>query len=396
MNSATLSAVPPVASSPRAVARVGFLGADEFISFQHLPNVSLIASSRVHAICDLDTRRLESHAAKYRPAYTTRDHRRLLEDPEVDVVIIGTKQDLHARFIVEALDAGKWVMCEKPMAETPEETARVLDAERRAKGRLAIGFNRRFAPAYARMKRLLAAQKPPIYLNYRLMFPSPQKDRGFYADKARILYEGTHIFDLLCWLLDAAPERVYMTGDLTRNNICVLEFPGGSRASFMCGSMGSYFLWKESLEAFTHYASIVVSEFIDMRVRGIPGEFDAFYAPHLDRLGEEVRREGLDLYETRKSQEMMAEVRALDMPCERVVRPGRNFGPLPYRMEGASLLIPDKGWKASAEHFLNCFLAGTKPDNADGRAGTRSTDVALGALRSLETGVPLAFTPSPV
>jgi predicted dehydrogenase len=380
----------PSAAGARA-ARVGFLGAGEFISFQHLPNVGMSAVGKVHAICDLDERRLAAHAEKYRPAYTSRDHRRLLGDPEVDVVIIGTKQDLHAKFIVEALDAGKWVMCEKPMAETPEETERVLEAERRAKGKLAVGFNRRFAPAYARAKRLLATQKPPFYVNYRLMFPSPQKDTGFYAEKARILYEGTHVFDLVCWLLGAAPERVYMTGDLTRNNVCVLEFPEGSRVSFTCGSMGSYFLWKESMEVFTQYASIVVSEFIDMRVRGFPGEFDAFYAPHVDRLGDEVRRHGLDFYEVRKSQEMEAEVRALGMPCERVVRPGRDFGPLPYEVGARSLLAPDKGWRQSVEHFLSCFLDKSTPGNADGRAGALATDVALCALASLEQGRPLRF-----
>lgn len=387
------SAAPPSpATSPaRAVARVGFLGVGEFISYQHLPNVSLSAVGKVHAICDLDERRLGAHAARYRPAYTTRDSARLLADPEVDVVIIGTKQDLHARFIVEALDAGKWVMCEKPMAETPEETRRVIEAERRAKGRLAIGFNRRFAPAYARAKRLLATQKPPVYINYRLMFPSPQKDVGFYAEKARILYEGTHIFDLVCWLLDAAPERVYMTGDLTRNNVCVLDFPNGSRVSFICGSMGSYCLWKESMEIFTPYAAITVSEFVDMRVRGFPGEFDAFYAPHLGQYAEEVRRHGLDFYEVRKCQEMEAEVRALKMPWEQAVRPGRDFGPLPAPMNGPSLLAPDKGWKPSVEHFLRCFLEGTPPRNADARAGALSTDVALCALDSLAKGIPLPF-----
>lgn len=387
MTTSTLSAgLKPTA------ARVGFIGAGEFISFQHLPNVALGADGVVHAICDLNERQLEVHAAKYRPAYTTRDYHRLLADPDVDVVIIGTKQDLHARMIVESLDAGKWVMCEKPMAETPAETAQVLAAEKRAKGRLAVGFNRRFAPAYARTKRLLATQKTPIYINYRLMFPSPQKDTGFYAEKARILYEGTHIFDLVCWLLGAAPVRVYMSGDLTRNNVCVLDFPNGSQVSFMCGSMGSYLLWKESMEVFTPYTSILVSEFMDMRVRGIPGEFDAFYAPHLDCLGDEVCRHGLDFYEIRKSQEMEAEVRALGMPYEKVVRPGRDFGPLPYAVKDRSLLAPNKGWKPSVDHFLRCFLEGSCPENADGRAGALSTDIALRALESLDKGIPLPFT----
>ncbi len=53
--------------------------------------------------------------------YTTRDYRELFADFNIDIVIIGTKQGLHSKIIVECLDAGKWVLCEKPMASNEEE-----------------------------------------------------------------------------------------------------------------------------------------------------------------------------------------------------------------------------------------------------------------------------------
>lgn len=381
----------PMKSTSQPKARVGFIGAGEFISYQHLYNVSHNPRAIIRAICDLDDKRLASHQSQYKPDYTTKDHRRILDDKDVDIVIIGTKQDLHAKFIVEALDAGKWVMCEKPMAETDEETEKVLAAEKRAKGRLAIGFNRRFAPAYARAKRLLSTQKPPIYINYRLMFPSPQKEVGFYANKERILYEGTHIFDYICWLLDEKPTSVYMTGDSIKNNVCVMEFPKGSRISFICGSMGSYLYWKEYMEIFTEFSSIAISEFIDMRVRGIAGEFDAFYPVHLDQHAKEIREHGLDFYEVRKSQEMEKMVRDLGMTYEKVIRPNKDFGPQKFDPNAVSLLAPDKGWRQSSEHFIECFLTGQKPENADGAAGALSTNVALCALESMKTGHPVPF-----
>lgn len=89
----------------------------------------------VHAICDLDPKRLAEHEAEYHPRYVTAAYRRVLQDSEVDFVIIGTKQDLHARLIRESLAAGKWVMCKKPMAETVEESRLVLEAERQARRR---------------------------------------------------------------------------------------------------------------------------------------------------------------------------------------------------------------------------------------------------------------------
>lgn len=212
-------------------------------------------------------------------------------------------------------------MCEKPMAETVAESRLVLEAERQARGRLAIGFNRRFAPAYARIKRLLAAQKPPVYINYRLMYPNPAKrQEGYYREKARILYEGTHILDWVCYLLGNDPTAVYMTGDAFENNICVLEFPDESRVSFMCGSMGSYLLWKEYVEIYTRFASITVSDFVDMRVRGIPGEFDEAFPAHLGEQAGGIGRHGFDFYEACKGQDLEEIVKAGDMPFERVVR----------------------------------------------------------------------------
>jgi len=345
----------------------------------------------VRAVCDLDEKRLASHQKEFSPGYVTADYRRVLEDREVDIIVIGTKQDLHAKLIIEALEAGKWVFCEKPIAETAAETEAVLDAERRARGRLAVGFNRRFAPAYARVKRLLAAQKPPVFINYRLMYPNPQKADGYYAERERIVYEGTHILDLVCWFLEAAPTSVYLTGDRYRNNICVLEFPHGSRVSFMCGSMGSYLLWKEYLEVFTAYTAITVSDFVDLRVRGYPGEFDEIFPAHLGEQSQELRARGFDFYEVCKGQDAMAVMD--DMPYETVRRPGQNFGPRPFRKQTnyRSAFVPDKGWVQSLEHFAQCFLEDKVPDNANGADGARANQLAFRALESLAAGQALSF-----
>lgn len=374
-------------------ARMGFIGAGNFITAHHLHTAGRSERMSVHAICDIDEARLARHDAEYHPEFVTADYRRILEDPDVDIVVVGTKQDLHARMIIEALDAGKWVFCEKPMAETAEDSDRVLDAEMRASGRLGIGLNRRFAPAYARLKKLLKTQKAPVYINYRLMFPNPIKQHGFYAGKERILYEGTHIFDLVCWLLESEPTSVYMTGDLYLHNICVLEFPGGSRVSFTCGSMGSYLLWKESIEVFSGTASVTVSDFVDMRVRGYPGEFDSVYPAHLGELAEEIRRHGFDYYEVCRGEDMKQIAEDPTMTYERVLRPGRDFGDNPFqkKTDYKSCLVPDKGWVQSLEHFADCFLNGRVPETADGKAGALSTNIALHAIESLKRRQPVAF-----
>ena len=310
------------------------------------------------------------------------------------MVIIGTKQDLHARFIIESLDAGKWVLCEKPMAENDEETRAVLAAEKRNPGKLAVGFNRRFAPAYSKTKELMQRVKRPWFINYRLMYPNPTKQdkSDFYSTHERILYEGCHILDLVCWLLDAAPKRVFMSGDRYINNCCILDYPDGSQVSFMCGSMGSYCLWKEYMEVFGFYTAITVSDFVDMRVRGFEGEFDRLFPPHLNEHAEEIRKYGFDFYEAYKVDQMYPNRdglrEAYRMAMEQVRRPlpfsfdVSKYGPVHPDLWG---FIPDKGWIQAVEHFARCFLEGSAPLNADGTAGALSTTIALALLKSLET-----------
>jgi len=194
-----------------------------------------------------------------------------------------------------------------------------------------------------------------------------------------------------------------MTGDRIRNNCCILDYPDGSQVSFMCGSMGSYCHWKEYIEVFGAYTAITVSDFVDMRVRGFEGQYDRLYPPHLNEHADEIRRYGFDFYETYKVSQMCPEKKG--RPCddgegmflELVERPiALPFDPFDYEHTNPDLwgFIPDKGWVQSLEHFAECFLNGTEPDNADGNAGTLSTVVALSLLRSLETGQPVEIDQS--
>ena len=262
-------------------ARVGFIGAGGFISANHLLTARDSDLMEIAAIADLNPETLARHARRMPVGYTTTDYRQLLADPDIDLIIIGTKQDLHARMIIESLDAGKWVLCEKPMAETPEEIAAVLAAEHRASGKLAIGLNRRFAPAYVQAKALLKQLPRPFFHYYRIMYPQPQKHEpgSFYADKPQILYECCHILDFACYVMEELPVRVFMTGGEYENDCAVLEYADGSRFQLLSGSLGTYCLGKEYWEVFARYAAITVDDFTDMKVRGIPGEFDRIFPP---------------------------------------------------------------------------------------------------------------------
>ncbi len=382
--------------------RVGFIGAGQFISASHLPTVVQSDFMEVGTIADLNPSTLARHRKELPNVRFTTDYRDVLADPRIDLVVIGTRQDLHARLIVESLDAGKWVYCEKPMAETPEEIEAVLAAERRNAGRLAIGLNRRFALAYAQAKHLMQQTPRPWFLSYRLMAPhltTGEKD-DFYRDRPRIIYEGCHILDLVCWFLDDSPVRVFMTGDRARNNCCIIEFADGSNVSFLCGSIGSFCLWKEYMEVFSKGYSIAVSDFIDMRVRGFPGEFDRQFA--LDGgTHAEICRFGFDYYEVCRVKEISYNSESMEliggagMAIEQVHRPmsqeSREAAAEYHELKPPYFDSPDKGRKQALDHFAGCLRSGQVPQNADGVAGGRSTLLGLALIQSLEAGVPIEY-----
>lgn len=381
--------------------RVGFIGAGGFISANHLLTARDSEIMEIRAIADIDKDRLKNHASRMTIGYTTTDYRKLLIDPDVDIIVIGTKQNLHARFIMESLDAGKWVFCEKPMAETQEETQAVLSAEQRNPGELAIGFNRRFAPAYVRAKELMQMVEKPWLINYRLVYPNPQKHdpNNFYHSHERILYEGCHILDVVCWLLDDKPHRVFMSGDRYLNNCCILEYPDGSQVSFMCGSMNNPCLWKEYMEVFGVYTGITISDFVDMRVRGFKGQHDAVFPPYLREHVDAIMEHGFNFYEAYKAAELMRHPEVWSdipkMQLEQVKRPTPyTFDVSKYAPVNPDLwsFVPDKGIVHSFEHFARCRLTGAKPRNADGQAGGLSTAIALGLLESLETAQAVDMT----
>jgi hypothetical protein len=189
-----------------------------------------------------------------------------------------------------------------------------------------------------------------------------------------------------------------MTGDRLLNNCCILDYEDGSQVSFMCGSMGSYSFWKEYMEVFAKWTAISVSDFTDMRVRGFAGEYDRTYAPHLGEHAAEVEKWGFDFYEMYKVDQMMDRAadykREYDMDLVPVRRPTPvSFAPSDYGKEhpDVTMFNPNKGWFPAVEHFAKCFLDGTVPDNADGVAGARSTNLALALLESLESGKAVDF-----
>ena len=95
-------------------------------------NFNEVPDARVVKVCDLRSDRLALVRKRYPTVETTSDYRDMLDDPSIDAVVIATPVSTHGEFALQALQAGKHVLVEKPMTATSDEAYRLIDeAERR-------------------------------------------------------------------------------------------------------------------------------------------------------------------------------------------------------------------------------------------------------------------------
>jgi predicted dehydrogenase/threonine dehydrogenase-like Zn-dependent dehydrogenase len=127
-------------------------------------------------------------------------------------VLIATRHHLHAPLVIEALAADRHVFVEKPLCLTQEELAQIDAALAKSQGTLQVGFNRRFAPASAELKQLLAAAPGPKSASFRVVSGKLDPTHWYanYAESGgRVLGEACHFLDYFCFLFDSRPVRVF-------------------------------------------------------------------------------------------------------------------------------------------------------------------------------------------
>ena len=127
------------------VIKVGIIGCGGIATSKHMPSLAKVADCEMVAFCDIILERAEKSAKKFgtEDAKVYENYKDLLADPEIDVVHVCTPNRSHSFITVDALHAGKHVMCEKPMAINSVEAKKMLDAAERTGKKLTIGYQSR-------------------------------------------------------------------------------------------------------------------------------------------------------------------------------------------------------------------------------------------------------------
>ncbi len=244
----------------KAELRVALVGAGNLARWAHLPNLKKIPGVRLHAVYSASGARGKSYALRFGAAYSCSDYEEVLQDAQVDIVLIASRHQHHAKQAIAALRAGKHVFLEKPMALTEEECLELQRAVEETGKQLTVGFNRRFAPFYVEQKKHLLRRTGPAVVSIRMN--SPGLSGSFWAaDPAiggAILGEACHFTDLMYWLLESEPVSVSAyslpTGKeelIGENNIAAsFRFADGSIGNLTYCTVGSKTSGGERVEVF--------------------------------------------------------------------------------------------------------------------------------------------------
>jgi predicted dehydrogenase/threonine dehydrogenase-like Zn-dependent dehydrogenase len=250
---------------------VAVIGAGNLARWAHLPNLKKIPNVHLQAVFSTSGARGKNYAKRFGASYCSSDYEEILQDPNVDVVMVLSRNQHHYAQTLAALEAGKHVFVEKPMALTEAECKGLYRAVRDTGQQLTVGFNRRFAPFYAEQKRSLSGRVGPVVINCRVS--SPDISGSYWmADPAiggAILGEAVHFVDLMYWFLDAEPVSVSAyslpTGSkdpIGQNNLVAnLLFEDGSIGSLNYSTIGNKRSSGERVEVFAKGMMAVVDDF---------------------------------------------------------------------------------------------------------------------------------------
>ena len=192
--------------------RVGIIGCGGIANGKHMPALrSQADKADMVAFCDIVVERAEKAAKEFGApgAKVYENYRELLEDGSIDVVHVCTPNRSHCEITVAALEAGKHVMCEKPMAKTAADAQKMLDAARKTGKKLTIGYQNRCRPDSLLMKKAVdAGALGDIYFAKahairRRAVPTWGVFLNEYEQGGGPLIDiGTHALDLTLWMMD--------------------------------------------------------------------------------------------------------------------------------------------------------------------------------------------------
>jgi predicted dehydrogenase/threonine dehydrogenase-like Zn-dependent dehydrogenase len=269
--------LPRKARRPGDKVRAGVIGVGNFIRNIQLPNLSRLHSFNIRALCSASGLSAAAFSERFGASYVTTDYREVLADPDVDMVIIATRHDMHARIAIEAAKAGKHILLEKPVAMTMADLEAVKAAVTEAGVCFMVGYNRRYSHAAKLAAKYITHR--PVMIKYTVNvrnLPADHWTLDPVEGGGRLIGESEHFFDLMNYFADSRPVDVQALSlplsaeskESMLNFMVQVRYGNGSLGQLTYTNMGGPRLPRERVELFCGDRHVEIIDFKRVLVNG--------------------------------------------------------------------------------------------------------------------------------
>ncbi|MDC1320358.1 bi-domain-containing oxidoreductase [Flavobacteriaceae bacterium] len=286
---------------------IGIIGAGNFTKMTMLPALKGTNANIKHIVSSGGVNGT-ALAKKYNIEQSTTDYDLVLDDSAVDLVMITTRHNLHADMVIKALNNGKHVFVEKPLALNIEELNAVQEAYIKSKGTLTVGFNRRYSPHTKKIKSLVGNLPMNIVATMNAgNIPLDVWVHDMAIGGGRIIGEACHYLDLMVFLSGSKIKAVCMSAlgenpsQSTDNASILVKMENGSTGVVNYFANGAKSYSKERLEVFSQEKVLIMDNFIKTTGYGVKGfsslrtKLDKGHKDQFGQIAEKIKQGSVEL-----------------------------------------------------------------------------------------------------
>ncbi len=259
---------------------VAIVGAGEFAKAFHLPNLQKLQKYyNIYAIMSRTGLNSKNIGEQYGATLVTTDYNEILNNPDIDMVMICTRHNLHASMAVAAMKKGKAVFVEKPLAMDDKELDEVLKTVRETKVPFIVGYNRRFSKYAREVKKHIKNRVSPLIINYQMNAGYIPLDHWVHTEEGggRIIGEACHIIDLFTYFTESEVECISVNSIKSnssnispRDNVVVtLNYTDGSLCTLTYTSLGNRNYPKETCNIYFDEKIITINDYKSINGFGV-------------------------------------------------------------------------------------------------------------------------------
>lgn len=270
---ATKSKIATATTDKLGKINISFIGAGSYAQGNLLPNIPESAEvGRVGVLTNTGTTS-KRVAEKFKFQFCATEEADVLDD-KTNTVFVATRHDSHGSYVLKSLEANKNVFVEKPLCLLESELEDIIEAQSKANKAVMVGFNRRFSPLTAKLKK--AVGNNPMTMIYRINAGAIPKDNWIQDAEiggGRVLGEVCHFIDYLTYLNGSLPIKISASALPDANQLndtlnILIQFQNGSSGVIGYYANGSKAMTKEYVEVFSAGMSATLDDFKVLRIYG--------------------------------------------------------------------------------------------------------------------------------